>query len=252
MSGKRKSMLVAAVGAVLGLGAAQAQAAAIIDLQVMDGSIPAGHTATIAPGDTVTLGIYISNVSGQGLGGFGIKIGSFSEQTDGVAWPVARTPIDTVLNATGKELATLDSKFTLAPTSGSLIDLSTADLNDTDIDLSGMGASMSPGTFTYGLGQATPYLVGFVTYTALVPNTRAYPQTVHLSAIDNAGNTLFGSSVKYITATGGLSNDVLQTSTVADAVITVAPSTIPLPASALAGFVGLGLVGWVSRRRATR
>ena len=151
----------------------QAQSATLVELKVdsITGSGTfTGKTAIIHEGDTVTVGVYLSNFedsagNSNGLGAFFASIRSFSELVDAPNSPTsfAGGPTDTttVLNATTSALTT-PAQFELVPTQGAaaVLDLTAAtddpDPNDTDLDIKKMGVSQdvaSSGPFFLGLGS---------------------------------------------------------------------------------------------------
>lgn len=265
-------LLLAAVAAGL-IMIPVARAAALVDIKV-DSITGSGSftskAATIHEGDTVTVGIYLSNFedaagNSNGLGAYFAPIRSFSELFNASGSPTAfsggPTATTTVLNATTCALTT-PAQFGLVPTQGStsVLDISAdtndPDPNDTDLDIRKMGVSQDvagSGPFLLGYGTgATPIELGTATFTALDLADDAFPfnRTVHLNTFTGTIGLILESLTDETATSNSLSfnkatADIIGT----DVIITVAP--VPEPATLVLGLMGcLGL--YAAARRSHR
>ena len=266
-------LLALAAGFVM-LPAARASTLVEIKVDSITGSGSfTSKTATIHEGDTVTVGIYLSNFedaagNSNGLGAYFASIRSFSELFNTPGTPTAfsggPTATTTVLNATTCALTT-PAQFDLVPTQGTApvqdisADSDDPDPNDTDLDIKKMGVSQDvagSGPFLLGHGiGATPVELGTATFTALDLADGAFPfnRTVNLNTFYTTGSGTNGGLILNCltdnsTTSNSLSGNVASAGIVgADVIVTVA--TVPEPATLALGLIGcLGLC-WTARRR---
>ena len=215
--------------------------------------------AIIHEGDSVTVGIYLSNFedsagNSNGLGAYFASIRSFSELFDVpsslTSFAGGPTATTTVLNATTSALTT-PAQFELVPTQGAATvqDLTAGtddpDPNDTDLDIKKMGVSQdvaSSGPFFLGYGTgATPIELGKATFTALDLADGAFPfnRTVHLNTYyTNPTGVNFGLIMDSLTDDTANSNSLSSNKASAeiigaDVIITVSP--VPEPTTLVLG-----------------
>lgn len=271
-----KGRTVAAILGSLAIGGmvASAEAAFSVDLRVI--SVTGANasyttkTATLNEGDTVTVGLYLTDLpNANGLGSFSFSVRSFGETYNVPGSPTAiavPTTADTVVNATGlaANAGGLGAGFDTG-VGGALLDINALsgnpDPNDTDVDARAITASQATGGTpnTIGVGVSSTVLLGTATFTALDLNdlTRQFNRTVNLntffttSAAPNGGLNIRalnssdpGTSAPSTTnlATAGIIGS--------NVVVTVVPPVlIPVPAALPLGLAGLGLAAWAARRR---
>jgi hypothetical protein len=242
--------------AVAGVATTAANAALSIDVRAVGG----GKTINANPGDVVTVEVHlVSDAPGtdlaNGLGSFALGIGSFNEKTNGLAWPVARTPTDTAANATNAVNNTNPAILDLGFSAGSNTDASgigNPDTNDTDLDRTGIGGTQSAaGGWDISYGKVADLLLGTVSFQMLSPQNRDLPISVELNAFyAGASGTGGGAIVKSLTGTDGTTNGVSATNLITGAGQIGAPVVVaPIPEPASLGLLGIAAIGAFRRRR---
>lgn len=270
---KKAALLAAAGAAALGFGIQGANAATILDVRVISatGQIGTGDTKNVTIGETgsVTVGIYLvglSTVNSYGLGSYAVSFRSFGETYNVPASPTALngTPTVTVLSATACDEATLPAGFD-GPSAKALADITgglPAVDPDTDIDAWKIGKAQTPAgnTYSIGFGLSDDTLLATATFTALdlADTTYLFDRKAQLNTYFYSGGSNGGAVIQGLTGsdpvTNGLTANLITSASQIGSAVNVTVSVpsapeIPLPPSALMGLAGLGLVGWVSRKR---